>query len=190
VGAKACAKPALDASGCAGGRSQAFASVQWRAPFWRPAWHAPCPLARQSKKRNKQFHHIYSSPYSSLLQLAFVVGGEVMAAIKVLAGKSRGLGQTSAAMSQEMGPAEMRFQPKGAVKLPTPPGEHALDFLLAFGHCWGLWNCTIQTEMVQSSEINTRTNHVERRPTRICMHDSIPTSTHCNGFCAMRVCIS
>ena len=67
MGAEACAKPALDASGCAGGRSQAFASAQRRAPFWRPAWHAPRPLARQSKKRNKQFHHLRSSPYSSLL---------------------------------------------------------------------------------------------------------------------------
>jgi hypothetical protein len=42
---------ALDASGCAGERSQAFASAQRRAPFWRAAWHAPRPLARQSKKR-------------------------------------------------------------------------------------------------------------------------------------------
>ena len=67
VGAEACAKPALDASSCAGGRSQAFASAQRRAPLWRPAWHAPRPLARQSKKRNKQFHHLNSSPYSSLL---------------------------------------------------------------------------------------------------------------------------
>jgi hypothetical protein len=58
VGAEACAKPALDASGCAGGRSQAFASAQRRAPLWRPAWHAPRPLARQSKKRNKQFHPV------------------------------------------------------------------------------------------------------------------------------------
>jgi hypothetical protein len=52
-----------------------------------------------------------------VLERAFVVGGEVMAATtRVLAGRSRDLDQISVAINQETGPAEMRCQPEGAVE--------------------------------------------------------------------------
>jgi hypothetical protein len=50
-----------------------------------------------------------------VLERAFVVGGEVVAATtRVLAGRGRDLNQISVAINQETGPAEMRCQPEGA----------------------------------------------------------------------------
>jgi hypothetical protein len=58
-----------------------------------------------------------------VLERAFVVGGEVVAATtRDLAGRGRDLDQISAAINQETGPAEMRCQPEGAVE---PLGKHA-----------------------------------------------------------------
>jgi hypothetical protein len=61
-----------------------------------------------------------------VLERAFVVGGEVVAATtRALAGRGRDLDQISVAINQETGPAEMRCQPEGAVE---PLGEHAFGF--------------------------------------------------------------
>jgi hypothetical protein len=58
-----------------------------------------------------------------VLERAFVVGGEVVAATtRLLAGRGRDLDKISVAINQETGPAEMRCQPEGAVE---PLGEHA-----------------------------------------------------------------
>ena len=48
-----------------------------------------------------------------VLERVFVVGGEVVAATaRVLAGRGRDLDQSSVAIDQEAGPAEMRCQPE------------------------------------------------------------------------------
>ena len=59
-----------------------------------------------------------------VLERAFVVGGEVVAATSALAGRGRELNQISA-IDPETGPAEERCQSEGAVE---PLGEHAFGF--------------------------------------------------------------
>jgi hypothetical protein len=55
-----------------------------------------------------------------------------VAATRALAGRDRHFDQVSVAIDQEMGPAEMRYQPKGAA---GPLGEHAFGFLVCFLFC-------------------------------------------------------
>jgi hypothetical protein len=56
-----------------------------------------------------------------VLERAFVVGGEVVAATtRAFAGRGRDLDQISVAINQETGPAEMRCQLEGAAE---PLGE-------------------------------------------------------------------
>lgn len=44
-------------------------------------------------------------------------------------------------------------------------------------------------QTLSESDINTRTNHPERKPTRICVQ-LFPTSTRSTGFCVIWACIS
>jgi hypothetical protein len=61
-----------------------------------------------------------------VLERAFVVGGEVVAATtRVLAGRGKDFDKILVAINKETGLAEMRCQPEGAVE---PLGEHAFGF--------------------------------------------------------------
>jgi hypothetical protein len=63
-----------------------------------------------------------------VLERAFVVGGEVVAATtRALAGRGRDLDQISVAINQETGPAKMRCQLEGAVE---PLDGHVFGFRL------------------------------------------------------------
>jgi hypothetical protein len=51
-----------------------------------------------------------------VLKWAFVVGGEMVAAIRAMAGGRSEIDRVSVAIDQETGPAEMCFQAEGAIK--------------------------------------------------------------------------